>query len=291
MKRLYSAGRTSGLMARRSTHKRLFIYRECHPKGEVMYRALAKTGAVMVMGIVLLSNQGCNTKWPKSESKGEPGSGSVGTTLPPISGGNSSGDTKLPALSGEGSSGNTKLPALSGKSSSDDTKVPALSGESSSGELSGFSRNPSEERIAQVGDSGVLTPSEVGPRQRAVLTNEEQAAVEAGLQDVFFGYDQWALSDAGMEALDHGAAYLNNHPGAVLKIEGHCDERGTADYNMVLGEKRAKAARNYLADVRVKLQQVAIVSYGKERPFCLDRDESCYQQNRRDHMLLSISSP
>lgn len=248
-------------MARRSTHKRLFIYRGCHPKGEVMYRALAKTGAVMVMGIVLLSNQGCNTKWPKSESKGEPGSGSVGTTLPPISGGNSSGDTKLPALSGE----------------------------SSSGELSGFSRNPSEERLAQVGDSGALTPSEVGRRQRAELTNEEQAAVEAGLVDVFFGYDQWALSDAGMEALDHGAVYLNNHPGAVLKIEGHCDERGTADYNMVLGEKRAKAARNYLADVRVKLQQVAIVSYGKERPFCLDRDESCYQQNRRDHMLLSIN--
>ena len=226
-----------------------------------MYRALAKTGAVMVMGIVLLSNQGCNTKWPKSESKGEPGSGSVGTTLPPISGGNSSGDTKLPALSGE----------------------------SSSGELSGFSRNPSEERLAQVGDSGALTPSEVGRRQRAELTNEEQAAVEAGLVDVFFGYDQWALSDAGMAALDHGAVYLNNHPGAVLKIEGHCDERGTADYNMVLGEKRAKAARNYLADVRVKLQQVAIVSYGKERPFCLDRDESCYQQNRRDHMLLSIN--
>src|SRR5688572_27343014 len=120
-------------MARRSTHKHLFIYRGCHPKGEVMYRALAKTGAVMVMGIVLLSNQGCNTKLPKSESKGEPGSGSVGTTLPPISRGNSSGDTKLPALSAESSSGETKLPALSG--------------ESSGGELSGFSRNPSEERL------------------------------------------------------------------------------------------------------------------------------------------------
>jgi peptidoglycan-associated lipoprotein len=167
--------------------------------------------------------------------------------------------------------------------------LPAISGESSSGELSGFSRNPSEERLAQGGDSGALLPSEVGPRQRAELTKEEQAAVEAGLQDVFFGYDQWTLSDAGMEALDHGAAYLDNHPGAVLKIEGHCDERGTADYNMVLGDKRAKAAQNYLADVRVKLQQVAIVSYGKERPFCLDRDESCYQQNRRDHMLLSIN--
>ena len=226
-----------------------------------MKRALAKSGAVMLMGIVLLSNQGCNTKGLKSESEGERGSGSVGTMLPPTSGGNSSGDATLPTLSGE----------------------------SSSGELSGFSRDPSEERLAQGGDSGVLTPSEVGPSQRTELTKEEQAAGEAGLQDVFFGYDQWTLSGAGMDALDHGAAYLNNHPGAVLKIEGHCDERGTADYNMVLGDNRAKAARNYLANVRVKLQQVAIVSYGKERPFCLDRDESCYQQNRRDHMLLSIN--
>ena len=226
-----------------------------------MKRALAKSGAVMLMGIVLLSNQGCSTKGLKSESEGEGGSGSVGTMLPPLSGGGLS----------------------------DDTTLPTISGESSNGELSGFSRNPSEERLAQGGDSGALLPSEVGPRQRAELTKEEQAAVEAGLQDVFFGYDQWTLSDAGMEALDHGAAYLDNHPGAVLKIEGHCDERGTADYNMVLGDKRAKAAQNYLADVRVKLQQVAIVSYGKERPFCLDRDESCYQQNRRDHMLLSIN--
>ena len=222
---------------------------------------LAKFGAVMVMGIVLLSNQGCNTKGLKSDSEGGRGSGSVGTKLAPVSGGGSSGDTKLPTISGE----------------------------SSSGELSGFSRNPSEERLAQGGDSGALTLSEVGPRQRTELRKEEKAAVEAGLQDVFFGYEQWTLSDAGMDALDHGAAYLNNHPAAVLKIEGHCDERGTADYNMVLGEKRAKAARNYLADARVKLKQLAIVSYGKERPFCLDRDESCYKQNRRDHMLLSIN--
>ncbi len=239
-----------------------------------MKRALAKSGAVMLIGIVLLSNQGCSTKGLKSESEGERGSGSVSTTLPPLSGQSSSDDTKPPTISGE--------------RSSDDTKLPAISGESSSGELSGFSRNPSEERLAPGEYSGVLPPSGVGHRQRAELTKEEQAAVEAGLQDVFFGNDQWTLTDVGMDALNHGAAYLNNHPAAVLTIEGHCDERGSADYNMVLGDKRAKAARNYLADVRVQLQQVAIVSYGKERPFCLDRDESCYQQNRRDHMLLSI---
>ena len=240
-----------------------------------MNRALAKFGAVMVMGIILLSNPGCNTKGLKSESEGERGSGSVGTKLSPIS--------------GERSSGNTKLPPISKESSSDDMKLPTISGKSSNGELSGFSRNPSEERLAQGGDSAALTPSKVGPRQRAELTKEEQAAVEAGLQDVFFGYDQWTLSDASMDALNHDAVYLNNHPAAVLKIEGHCDERGTADYNMVLGDKRAKAARNYLAEFLVKLNQLAIVSYGKARPFCLDQDESCYQQNRRDHMLLSIN--
>lgn len=248
---------------------------KCHPKGEVMNRALAKCGAVMVMGIVLLSNQGCNTKGLKTESEGERGSGSVNTMLPPISGGNSSGDTML-------------LP-ISGENSIEDTKLPTISGERSSGELSGFSRTPSEEQLAQEGYVGALTPSEVGLPQRAELTKDDKAAVKAGLQDVFFDYDQWTLSDAGMAALNHSAAYLNNHPAAVLKIEGHCDERGTADYNMVLGEKRAKAARNYLADVLVKLKQLDIVSYGKERPFCLDQNESCYQQNRRDHMLLSIN--
>jgi peptidoglycan-associated lipoprotein len=107
------------------------------------------------------------------------------------------------------------------------------------------------------------------------------------LQDVFFGYDQWTLSDAGMEALNHDVAYLKDHPSTVLKIEGHCDERGTSDYNMVLGDKRAKAARNYLTEAGVTPKQVAIMSFGKERPFCFDRDESCYQQNRRGHMLLT----
>lgn len=172
-------------------------------------------------------------------------------------------------------------------SGSASSKLPNISGGGSSGELSGFSRNPSEERLAQEGYSTALNSSGNGPRQRAELTKEEKAAVEAGLQDVFFGYDQWTLSDAGMEALNHDAAYLKDHPGTVLKIEGHCDERGTTDYNMVLGDKRAKAARHYLMETGVSPKQIAIVSFGKERPFCFDREESCYQQNRRDHMLLS----
>jgi peptidoglycan-associated lipoprotein len=158
----------------------------------------------------------------------------------------------------------------------------------SGGGLSGFSQNPSEERLGKGGDIASLSSSGMSDRQRAELTREEKAAIEAGLQDVFFGYDQWTLSDAGMEALNRDAQWLKAHPGAVMKVEGHCDERGTADYNVVLGDKRAKAARSYLIESGVSPRQVAIVSYGKERPFCTDPAESCYQQNRRDHVLLNV---
>lgn len=214
-----------------------------------MTRVVSKLGAVVAVGFLFLSDQGCSKKWVQSESEGGSGSAS--------------------------------------------SKAPAISGGGSIGELKGFSRNPGEERISQSAHSGPgghptsLNPSSVVVRQQAELTKEEQAAVEAGLQDVFFGYDQWALSETGMEALNHDAAYLKDHPGAVLKIEGHCDERGTSDYNMVLGDKRAKAARNYLKEAGINPNQLVIVSYGKERPFCTERNEACYQQNRRGHILLS----
>ena len=256
-----------------------------------MNRVLAKSGAVILMGIVLLLNQGCSTKLAKSESERERVSGSVDTKLLPISEQSSSDDMKVPPISQQSSGNDMKLPPITSQQSSDnDMKLPPIASEQSpNGELSGFSRNPSEERLAEGGYLGALPPSGIAPRQRAERTTEEKAAVEAGLQDVFFGFDQWALSDAGMDALNHGATYLNNHPTAMLKIEGHCDERGSADYNMVLGDKRAKAARNYLVEALVKPKQLAIVSYGKERPFCHDHDESCYEQNRRDRMLLTVN--
>ena len=159
----------------------------------------------------------------------------------------------------------------------------------SGGALSGFSQNPSEERLGKGGDIASLSSSGgMSARQRAEITREEKAAIEAGLQDVFFGYDQWTLSDTGMEALNHDAQWLKDHPGALMKVEGHADERGTADYNIVLGDKRAKAARSYLIESGVGPKQLVTVSYGKARPFCTDPAESCYQQNRRGHVLLNM---
>jgi peptidoglycan-associated lipoprotein len=149
------------------------------------------------------------------------------------------------------------------------------------GEISGGERLGQGTTIAKTTPGG----SAAGKR-RAELTKEEAAAAEAGLKDVFFHYDSWTISDDGSKALIHDAAWLKQNPKAVMRIEGHCDERGNQDYNLVLGEKRAKAARGYIIDLGVSPKQIAIVSYGEERPFCVEQAETCYQQNRRGHMLL-----
>ena len=102
-------------------------------------------------------------------------------------------------------------------------------------------------------------------------------------------YRLWIGSESGSQrVLDANALVLKKYLQWTVTIEGHCDERGTTDYNMVLGDKRAKAAKTYLLETGINPKQVAIVSFGKEQPFCFDHAESCYQQNRRGHMLLQI---
>ncbi|WHZ17466.1 MAG: Peptidoglycan-associated lipoprotein [Nitrospira sp.] len=142
-----------------------------------------------------------------------------------------------------------------------------------------------EERLSR-SSMGMMMPVDRDEKWRAELRREEAAAMEAGLKDVFYGYDRYNISDDGMASLTTNADWLKENPKALLKISGHCDERGTHDYNLVLGEKRAKAAKRVLVDLGVSPKQVAIVSYGKDRPFCADHDEACHQQNRRGHMLL-----
>lgn len=240
-----------------------------------MYGKTLKSGLIAALGVIMLFGQGCGAKWWQS-------AGETGTEHGKSS---QSGKSQDPTMSGQGSSG--ELGGFS-QNPSDNSKFPMISGQSSSGELGGFSQNPSEERLQQGGGIASVSSSGMSERQRAELTKEEKAAIEAGLHDVFFGYDQWTISDSGMTALNQDAEWLKAHPGAVMKVEGHCDERGTTDYNVVLGDKRAKAARSYLVEMGVSPKQIAIVSYGKERPFCAEHDEACYQQNRRGHMLLSV---
>ena len=107
------------------------------------------------------------------------------------------------------------------------------------------------------------------------------------LKDAFFDYDQAVLRPDAREALNTDAGWLKKFPSTRLLIEGHCDERGTEEYNLALGDRRAAAVREYLAALGVTAARVQTVSYGKERPFCGEENDSCFQQNRRGHLLIT----
>lgn len=175
----------------------------------------------------------------------------------------------------------------------------SFSGRDDSNSLRGLDRNPSEERLGgNAGNGGTSggaghtnamiakADSGAAARQLAEIRAEQVASVAAGLRDVFFTYDSFSITDDGRHALSGNAEWARSNPYAELKIEGHCDERGTSAYNLVLGEKRAKAVRNYLVELGVVPTHLSVVSYGKERPFCTEHTESCYSQNRRGHLVV-----
>jgi peptidoglycan-associated lipoprotein len=103
-----------------------------------------------------------------------------------------------------------------------------------------------------------------------------------GIEDVFFSYDQYDLADASMGVLTKNARILKE-AGVTLMVAGHCDERGTIEYNIALGEKRAKAARDYLVSLGVPAGNLKVTSYGESRPFASGHTEADWAQNRRAH--------
>jgi peptidoglycan-associated lipoprotein len=110
--------------------------------------------------------------------------------------------------------------------------------------------------------------------------------VERGLiSDVFYDLDSADLSAEGRSALSNNAAFMRENPGIVFTIEGHCDERGTNEYNLALGQRRANAAKDYLASLGVNAGQMRTISYGEERPFCTETSEQCWSLNRRAHFV------
>jgi peptidoglycan-associated lipoprotein len=161
----------------------------------------------------------------------------------------------------------------------------SVSGRDDSSGLLGLDKNPSEERLGAAALLAKADPGSAG-RQIEEIRAEQTASAAAGLRDVFFAYDSFSISEEGRQALARDAEWIRQNPTAQLKIEGHCDERGTSAYNLVLGEKRAKAVRNYLVELGVGANRLGVVSYGKERPFCQEHAESCYAQNRRGHVVV-----
>jgi len=106
------------------------------------------------------------------------------------------------------------------------------------------------------------------------------------VKDVFFDYDKAGIRDDQKAALNDNVGWLKGNTGAKILIEGHCDERGTAEYNLGLGERRAKAVKDYLIAAGIAADRVSTISYGKERPFVLGHDESAWKWNRRSHFVI-----
>jgi peptidoglycan-associated lipoprotein len=127
----------------------------------------------------------------------------------------------------------------------------------------------------EMGDMGAMggVPGEPG-----------EMAGAAGIEDVFFAFDSSDLSSAARVTLANNAN-LMSHMGGSYQIEGHCDERGSAEYNLALGDRRARAVKDYLVSLGVDPARLSTISYGEERPFAMGHDEAAWSQNRRGHFV------
>lgn len=133
--------------------------------------------------------------------------------------------------------------------------------------------------------SALATPAASPAPATAQASRPAEFEEQPALADVYFDFDRAVIRPGDARVLDKNAAWLLEHPEILVLIEGHCDERGTYEYNIALGERRARAARNHLMARGVSADRIATISYGKERPTCTVASEACWSRNRRAHFL------
>jgi peptidoglycan-associated lipoprotein len=121
------------------------------------------------------------------------------------------------------------------------------------------------------------------PQTASNLTEEELFA--QNVKDIYFDYDKADIRAADQGSVQGDAQFLQQHPNVHITVEGHCDERGSTEYNLALGTNRADAVKNALIQAGVAGDRIKTFSYGKEKPFCAESNESCWQQNRRGHFV------
>jgi peptidoglycan-associated lipoprotein len=120
----------------------------------------------------------------------------------------------------------------------------------------------------------------------AVSATEEELFAQ-NVKDIFFDYDKSDIRPDQQSALQGDAQFLSQHPTIQFTIEGHCDERGSTEYNLALGTSRAESVKNALVQAGVNASRIKTISYGKEKPFCMQSTEQCWQENRRGHFVYS----
>ena len=131
-----------------------------------------------------------------------------------------------------------------------------------------------------------VTVVQAPPPPPAQTSNQGDAEMfAASVQDIFFAYDSYDIEPQYQKVLQADARFLQQHPNFRFTIEGHCDERGSTEYNLALGDNRANATKQALAQLGISGDRMRTISYGKEKPFCTESNEQCWQQNRRAHFV------
>ncbi len=151
------------------------------------------------------------------------------------------------------------------------------------------SKKATPDNLANPGGGGGSNLGEQGTGGSGSLENLQKGTVgtEGPLHDIHFAYNDYTVQEQDGPVLRDNASWLNSHATAHVQVEGHCDERGSEDYNIALGAKRAQAAKDYLITLGIPGSRVSTISYGKELPVCTEHNETCWAQNRRDHFVVS----
>jgi len=164
--------------------------------------------------------------------------------------------------------------------------APAPTGQTTTSPGSGGSQPATLAPGGTGGGTTALAPSSGGTATPAERPNPSEFRADDNLKDVFFDFDKYDIRPADAKVLDGNASWLKSNPNHLVLIEGHCDERGTNEYNLALGERRAKSTMNYLVSQGVQASRITIISYGEERPVCTQKNEECWAKNRRAHFLV-----
>jgi len=145
-----------------------------------------------------------------------------------------------------------------------------------------------EEKVSQ--PAAMAEPAKITPDNSAVdeakLSTSSVLAVGDKLDPVYFDFDKYDLKNLSRDQLTKNAQWMKDNPGAVIRIEGNCDERGSNEYNLALGERRAASAKKYLVYQGISPNQLETISYGEEKPVCGGHYEGCWWKNRRDDFVI-----
>jgi len=153
-------------------------------------------------------------------------------------------------------------------------------------EISAVPETPREDTPAAEVTAQPQQNAEAAKPEVEVAREQVVIAQARGLQPVYFDFDQSFIREEAKAVMKANAEWLKAHPQTSIKIEGNCDERGTIEYNQVLGQRRAATARKYLTDMGISGRRILLVSYGKEKPACTESTDSCLQKNRRDEFVV-----